>query len=218
MSPAPTSESSVTARFQLNVARVLEPISPSLAALHVNRARLTREETRDDLALSHCTICGVFLLDGTGSTRILRHVRRRKRPKKEGESPRLVRAMRLSCGVCGHEEDIPVETRGNSIREKKPTVGIGTAIPEPPKSTPTTALKSVGSSTHPRMSGRYSSRSSQGSTFQGSGNLQPPTSPRPKTRLKKSSSLQDMLARNKQREEREKQKRSIGLSAFLEGL
>ena len=213
MSSSSTPESLITSRFQLNVARALNPVAPSLAALHINRARSLQEQylgTCDNLALSHCANCGAFLLDGTGSMRIIRHARTKRRPKREGQSSRPVRALHMLCSVCGHEGEVPVETDNASIHLPITKKEVDAIVPISGSSNVALPIEQSESKTilrNPQSRGAPSPASA----------FHP--APRPKVRPKKSTGLQDMLARNRQREEQDKKKQTgSGLSAFLDGL
>ncbi|TCD69665.1 hypothetical protein EIP91_006682 [Steccherinum ochraceum] len=241
MSSASTPDTLVTSRFQLDVARVLQPVAPALAALHVRRSRSLRLGTRDNLASSHCASCGVFLLDGTGSKRIIRHARTKRRPKAEGECSRPVRAVQISCSMCGHEEETPVAPKDalsppeKAAPPKRPaetaqnwrTVNQKVSTSEEVQSwrtgnqknvstgSPTTAPPLAPSKEVPPT--KTSAVSAPPSTQKLGGMPQGNAAARQKNRPKKSSGLQDMLARNRQREEQEK-KQAGGLSALLEKL
>ncbi|KAH8105862.1 hypothetical protein BXZ70DRAFT_398318 [Cristinia sonorae] len=213
-----TPQSTATTIFQLNVPRILEPIAPALAALHVRRSRAL-PETCDSLALTHCASCGTFLLDGTGSVRVVRHARSKRRPKKEGASSRPGRMMRMSCSICGHEQNAPIEETMARVRSSFPGKNAPTITPKTssePSKTPSVPVLKDGICP-PQISKQSLSSclpSAQPTPLQG-GNAQV----RAKSRPKKASGLQDMLARNKQREEQERKKQGgTGLSAFLEGL
>lgn len=102
----------ITSKFRIQLPLAIQPASRSLAALHATRARLLHHpgpET-DVLRDTHCTKCGVYLLDGAGSVRLVRkarHNKAKKNTKSPGPKP-YDRVLRRSCRVCGSVEDVPV--------------------------------------------------------------------------------------------------------------
>jgi hypothetical protein len=99
-----------TSKFRVRLSSVIYPVSPSLAALHATRSRLLHHPGPDADVLkdTNCTKCGAYLLDGTGSVRIVRKTRRsRTEHSMKGPQP-YVRVIRRSCGMCGCEEDLPL--------------------------------------------------------------------------------------------------------------
>jgi RNase P subunit RPR2 len=93
---------------QLNVARLLLPICPPLAALHVTRARLL-SLTESDPDSAHCQKCGSFLFNGNGEIRSRR--KRTKRPHPPADSSS--RVLQKTCQTCGFRQDVPLH-RGNA--------------------------------------------------------------------------------------------------------
>ena len=80
----------------------LQPISPVLSAIHVNRARHRprsggeggeeeRERPVDDLGDTHCIRCGRFQLDGSADTRLVRD-------NKHRSSAAILQKICRSCG------------------------------------------------------------------------------------------------------------------------
>lgn len=183
----------VTAEYQSTLPFTLIHVSPGLAALHATRYRLLYPSDPSPLQATHCSKCGSFLLSGQGEVRVKR-VTRAKRG-----TP--FRVLRRTCQTCGSHDDLPLE-RGNAAlypkRKRVASLGQGnqpmvsrTLVPdESPAATPLPKLPPSSST----------------------------TSTLPKARPKKKSGLQAMLARNREREEKEKQERqsiSGGLAAYL---
>ncbi|OBZ70402.1 hypothetical protein A0H81_10008 [Grifola frondosa] len=214
--------STTTTQYQLALPLLLSRVSPGLASLHASRARLLNP-TDTSLLVSHCSKCGAHLLDGFGMVRSVR----KKRRLSSGSS--FARVVRKSCKICGHAEEVPIETT-NATLFPKPRAGIkpqhvssfnasyspATSQPSAP-SQPTVSSLSRSPSVNPPSSGRSSERSSTPIM-----SSQEPSSvlaaSRSQARSKKKSGLQQMLARNRERQEQEKQIKGQGISAFLQGL
>ncbi|EPT03774.1 hypothetical protein FOMPIDRAFT_1115854 [Fomitopsis schrenkii] len=204
--------STATAKFQLALPYILGPVSQGLAALHASRARKLHPSD-PTLRTTHCPACGADYIDGGGEYRSVRHNGKRGRVKREDK-----RCLQISCGVCGHCEELPIEQDGTSSflqvrkRGKLVTPNADIAIRS---STPAFTMKS-GEAAHapaepkPQAAGRSGGKSA--STL-------PLSSARSKARSK-SSALQGLLARNREKQEQEKKSfnNSSGLSAFLQDL
>ncbi|KAI0719571.1 hypothetical protein C8T65DRAFT_736517 [Cerioporus squamosus] len=104
----PATPNPATAQFQLAVPSLLATLSPSLAALHATRARrLHPPHVHAALAGTHCARCGYPLLASNSQTR---SIRKKRRPGSGPSTPR--RLLRMSCGCCGHDEDVPLAVDG----------------------------------------------------------------------------------------------------------
>lgn len=233
------SAAAATAQYQLSLPFALSSVSPGLAALHACRARVAYPAD-PTLSTSHCSHCGVLFHAGGGTVRLVRA----RTPiggssnGRDGDSP--ARVLRRSCGLCGHVQDVRVE-RGNEslfpqprqrIRDTKLTTST---LPDRPKAaapltkpdlnmrsqnqpgshtrlapSPST-LPAISPSSHKPTASASSSRSSTPAANR---------DVRSKSRPKKKSGLQDMLARNRQKQEQEQGKKADahGLSAFLQDL
>ncbi|KAK0486854.1 hypothetical protein EDD18DRAFT_651190 [Armillaria luteobubalina] len=138
-----------------------------------------------------CSRCGTFLLDGLSSS-LLKRV-------KKGCKGRRIRAVQ--CRGCGFTNDTDVQ-KGNAViygrRNRRLNRNSVAVIPDPepePEPVAKAAIVVIRTPT------------SNSSTLA------------PKQRQKKKSVLQDMLAKNRTREERDKSTQSsTGLAAFLNGL
>lgn len=216
-----------TLRFQLALPKTAQAISPTLAALHITRTRLLYYGEAGCRAFdtTHCQRCGIYLLEGTGSVRTAR-----RSTKKAGVGAKVTTVLRRSCGVCGGRQDVPIDagnmpvfprvgkTQSKSglvpqpqIKDMQP-VEKAVLISQPLSSAPTSAAPS----------------SSRPSPMPGSQRTLPVAKPTPqdiqhadgrsKARAKKKSGLQEMLARSKERQEKERAGLNGGLAAFLQDL
>lgn len=227
----------ITSKFRIQLPLAIQPASRSLAALHVTRARLLHHpgpET-DVLRDTHCTKCGVFLLDGTGSVRLVRKARRTK-GKKNAKSPGprpYDRVLRRSCRMCGSVEDVPLEKTGRGLSVDNGNVDGPEATKlliarTPSVATPPTGQTSATSSRPPSVApnavpppppppSSKASTSAEKSPVPSQSRVN--LDARAKSRPKKKSGLQDLLARNRERQEQEKKAGAgAGLAAFLQGL
>ncbi|OCH94122.1 hypothetical protein OBBRIDRAFT_748415 [Obba rivulosa] len=233
------SAASATAKYQFALPFALSPVSPGLAALCACRARAAYP-AETTLSTSHCSHCGVPFHVGGGSIRVVRLRRPKAGSSKGGDSEHPPRVLRRSCEACGHVEDMRVE-RGNASsfpppqrarHAKSSTPSIpdrvklaaapsksagmhGQSQPEP--STRLAPLQTVlAAASPPSLKPTPPPIGSAGSRSSTPGPIAEAT--RTKTRPKKKSGLQDLLARNRQRQEEDKKADGHGLSAFLQGL
>ncbi|OJT03786.1 hypothetical protein TRAPUB_5608 [Trametes pubescens] len=215
-----------TAKFQLALPHLLAPISPHLAALHATRARLLHPAD-SSLADTHCARCGAPFLATGGHTR---SIGKRTRKARNGVAA-TVCILRRSCGACRHNDDVRLNagtasapafpgTR-NRARRKSSTA--------PHVSVSATPVVSVSAQQqHALVSQPRASRSLPSSATPGSSRsstIAPtpqldPTLAQVKARPKQKTGLQALLARNreKQKQEEDKKRDGQGLSAFLQGL
>lgn len=227
-----------TTAFQLAIPHVLQQVSPALASLHASRFRLLHHPDASSEALidSHCTKCGTFLYDGSGTIRTVRP--KRRRPKSGATNGSTVQMLRKSCGACGHyrDSDISLE-ESNAIlfqrtakRQKQsltsdnrtlPSMSTTPIIAAPePKVAPVQHMPEV--PIPPKL--LKPSSSPAPSAYQPQLRAGAPSTSGNPSRVeakkkKKKGGLQEILARNRERQEQEKNKQaSSGLSAFLEGL
>lgn len=212
-----------TLKYQLAVPRVVESISPALAALHVTRSRLSQSSHAGGsrtFDTTHCTACGTYLRGGTGCIRAMRiHA-----PRKSGKP--YLRVLRKSCLVCGKHQDIPIEEGEPPALAKATKRQILTAsVPNPvpsselvPANKPPVAV--------PKPSPILVVSSSAASPAPSSPQLPRPQGQdtkaidqRGRARAKKKTGLSDMLARNRERQEKERLTgENTGLAAFLQNL
>jgi hypothetical protein len=184
---------------QLNVARLLLPICPPLAALHVTRARLL-SLAESDPDSTHCQKCGSFLFNGNGEIRSCR--KRTKRPHPPAASSS--RVLQKFCRTCGFRQDVPLHQgtaalfprRGSTKRpavEEKIAPVVKEDVPRP--------HAGLSAQSHPSSAAEDPER--------------------PRKRLKRRG-LQDMLSRNREKVKHRLTEQSRqsegGLAAFLGGL
>ncbi|KAK0453524.1 hypothetical protein EV421DRAFT_687497 [Armillaria borealis] len=179
-----------TSKFHQSLPYAYLAVSPSLSALHATRIKSQRAVENPDF----CSRCGTFLLDGLSSSRL-------KRVRKGCNEGKRIREVQ--CRGCGFGNDTDVQ-KGNAViygrRNGRSNRNSVVVIPEPePKPEPEPVVKAA-----PAVAKIPTSN---------------PSTPAPKLRQKKKSVLQDMLAKNRTREERDKSTQSsTGLAAFLSGL
>lgn len=229
----------ITARFRVQLPSVLQHASPALAAFHATKARLLLHPApeADVLRPTHCVRCGAYLLDGTGTVRA---ARRPVRGQTRGAKP-YVRVLRRSCGSCGGEEDVPLEQAEAVARQACANAGaakasVQPALPATQRATPDTPAtvqsrpSSLAPSRQPSQTpstapSRQHSQTPVATPPVPSRTATPAVGPaqnapdaRAKSRPKKKTGLQDMLARNRERQEQEKKAAGGGLAAFLQDL
>ncbi|TFK55932.1 hypothetical protein OE88DRAFT_1731569 [Heliocybe sulcata] len=209
----------VTARYQLSLPLLLRSASPALSALHVARLRrvLPQEPTLQE---THCQRCGSFLLDG------LSEVRTATAKKRKVVSQKV---LRKTCGSCGHVQLRPLELgnarlfpkagrnfNGSSDRKEIATTPMresessDMAVISHSQTTDTVRSSSRDAAQSPRRS--PSTEQKQSSSLPNAG---------PGKRPKKKSGLQELLAKNRERERQAQAKKDSsqsGLGAFMSGL
>ncbi|KAI0763255.1 hypothetical protein BC629DRAFT_1597028 [Irpex lacteus] len=214
-----------TLKFQLAVPNVIQTISPALAALHVTRYRLihspnARSHTFDT---THCTACGTLLAGGSGSVRVMR-----KHPPRKSGKPYL-RVIRRSCEVCGEHQDVPIEEGGASgfakVGKQRLQEVVPISVSDPaPRTEPVAVVEPAAVSIKPAPSpvppNTPSPIPSSSAQIPRAKSKEPKSvDGRSKSRIKKKNGLSDMLARNKERQEKERSAQgSTGLAAFLQNL
>ncbi|KZT74371.1 hypothetical protein DAEQUDRAFT_189834 [Daedalea quercina L-15889] len=226
-----------TARFQLAIPHILGPVSPGLAALHASRARRLHPSD-PTLRTTHCPTCGAGYLDGGGEYRSVRsNGNQRRMNRKDKTQPR--RLLCMSCGICGHREELPVDQDGVPpfVQSRQRNVVVSNAETAEALEGNALAAKS-GKAAHAWTESKpaglgTSGNGRQHSSKAGSVRLQgispsvcsegvtmTPTAgaARPKAKSKASSGLQGLLARSREKQEQEKKSAGPGLSAFLQAL
>ncbi|KAF7793659.1 hypothetical protein EIP86_004774 [Pleurotus ostreatoroseus] len=202
----------------------------------------------DPLTSTHCARCGTYLLNGMGTVRTLRKTKRALGGSKARPAVSYSRKLRRVCNVCGHAEDIPLDNakapsfprvrrRGadeKSVLIPMKALGKTALLPREPVQSQSDSIKgSAASSTSrassvvsaqntPRTASLVSTPPPQASAKSSSPSASSASESGPtrmRARPKKKSGLQEMLARNRERQEQEKRSgTSGGLSAFLETL
>ncbi|KAI0796685.1 hypothetical protein C8Q75DRAFT_741963 [Abortiporus biennis] len=202
---------SPTSSFQFSLPFVLQSASPALASLHATRARLLHHPDlpTDVLASTHCNHCGAYSLDGSGTTRFIRQ--RRKKGVKLSNSPPLF--MQRTCNICGHVEKISLQALPHPPTGK-PFI---TQSDIPQNVSPSPSLCSITTTNTPSVQTSRQNTPTPG--VQSSKRNNTSEDVESKARQKKSRGLQDLLARNREREAKiKKTQQAQGLSAFLETL
>lgn len=212
----------MTTKYQLSLPFALLAASPSLAALHATRARILNPTESTFLDATHCLKCGSYLLNADGKVTIERPRKRRKGVAKGDKA--ITSVLKRTCGVCGFRDDVPVD-RGNASLFPKIKKGATPSLPTESSQLFEFTTKALGNPNFDRPSSQPRSSSVASSTHPAPTLPLHPPQPLPparsKNRSKKKSGLQDMLLRNKEREEKERLKENHGqggLAAFLSGL
>jgi len=177
---------------------LLGPVSPTLAAYHYLRSPT-------DNPASRCSRCGHAIIPGISHSRIVpsSSTQRRKKARPSPNTP-IIHFLRRSCATCGHVNDEPLSSR-NVITRPYSTVTVtpctpGTdqcPLPDPPPLP----------SSHPPPTPQPST----------SPQPQPPIKSR-RSRPKHKAGLQEMLARNKERQHKLANRGTSGLATFLHGV
>lgn len=175
-----------------SVLALLSPVSPALAAYHYLRSPT-------DNSPSRCSRCGHVLVPGISHSRIVPSsaTHRRKRARPSPNTP-IIHCLRQSCATCGHVNNTPLSGHCNVIA--------------PPRPHPIVTVPGTDQSDPPPLP------SSRPHPTQPSASPQPqPTIKSRKSRPKHKAGLQEMLARNKERQEAANRGAS-GLTTLLHGL
>ncbi|KAG2141759.1 uncharacterized protein EDB93DRAFT_623485, partial [Suillus bovinus] len=203
----------VTTKFQTALPFALLPISPSLAALHASRARSLYPEESDSLSTMNCMRCGSYLLAAGGSVELRRPRKRRKVADKKSN------AVKITCHRCGFISYTSVDRREASPQSKL-TTEAELSLPSPIPSVPV----SCQSERKPKNDLVPSlSRSSAPVGLSSVAHLTRGTASDLHTKPKKKTTvLQEMLARNREKEaEKTKSQQKLppnGLASFLSSL
>ena len=191
-----------------SVLAIIDPVSPSLAAYH----HVKFQDTPDG-PLFRCSRCGHRLLPGSSHTRVVHSATRKCKRRHKGRSYPIVPSIQQTCATCGNVNNTPLHPISHldgDIVTTPPlvvTVAPHTLLTDqclPPDPTP------VPSHHHPP---RHSFP------------FLPPASPQPqlqtrpkKSRPKHKAGLQEMLARNKDRQHKAANRSSSGLATILHAL
>ncbi|KAJ7179083.1 hypothetical protein C8R46DRAFT_1072403 [Mycena filopes] len=184
---------SATAKFQAALPYALLPVSPSLSALHSVRVRSS----------AACQQCGCALHRGESSVRTVRTVSK-------------TRAIQTTCLICGWvQQQVPL-ARGNASlfpRTRKARTNVAVAAPLEKRD----AMHEVQPSRQ-SIAPKDMPRTQQEGTPDPGAAASKSVSAKSRSK-KKGGLLQSMLARNKEKESKEKQNGNSGaLAAFLDNL
>lgn len=218
-----------TRKYRMALPHCAQNISPALAALHVTRARLidNPKAVSHQFDATHCAACGMYLLDGTSTVRVVRSGRRRKTSRMP-EAGAMTRVVRRTCSACGRENDLRIEQDNAQMYPRvakrkgasdRAVAGISAA--EPPEDVPTKTVR-VSTTTDivqaPPMSSTSKPTKTPSKVISTSRVDETPnakSNPRPK----KKTGLQEMLARSRERQAKERSASAgPGLASFLLGL
>ncbi|KAG1752730.1 uncharacterized protein EDB91DRAFT_532914 [Suillus paluster] len=201
--------SAVTTKFQTALPFALLSISPSLSALHASRARSLYPGEFDSSSATYCLRCGSYLLAADGSLELRRPRRRRKVADKKSN------ALKITCHRCGFISYSSIDRREASrqLPKSEPTTGDKILPPSP--------IPSESILDRKQENERITS-SSRSSVSVGSSPMAHPTRGSTPVLPKKKTILQEMLARNREKEAvrtKSQQKPSQnGLASFLSSL
>lgn len=202
-------DSDVTAKFQNAIPFALRPISPALSALHTRRIR-----TGEPISSETCQKCGFYLFAGDSSTRVVRTDSSKRRRKTSGgidkrsssSSSSSTRARQSTCLHCGSVTEFPLPS---SLFPKRKAYNLEVEQPS------ITVATSSDSSADPKKVQAVAAVS----TFSGPDTPAAPV--KSKSRPKKKSGLQEILAQNRAKEEKTKKSSNTdqsNLVAFLDSL
>jgi hypothetical protein len=201
-----------------SVLAIIGSLSPSLAAYH--HVKFQNTDT-PHTPLSRCARCGHILLPGSSHTRVARSFANRKR-KYKARSDHSVLCMRQSCATCGHVNNTLLHpTMPHSVFHSD---GVITPPPPPLKVVPTPHTHHTDQSPLPDPDPDLVPSSHLHSPHP-LPSPSPLTNPQPqlqakskRSRPKHKAGLQEMLARNKDRQREAANRDSPGLATFLHTL
>lgn len=204
--------SAVTTKFQTALPFALLSISPSLAALHASRARSLYPVELDSSSITNCLQCGSYLLAADGSVELRRPRKRRKVADKKSNS------IKTTCHHCGFVSYTSFDRR-ETFPQSKPT----TAAALLSSSVPSVSVSSRSERKPKEELIPASSRSSMPVSSSHVAHLTRGTTPDRHTKpQKKTTILQEMLARSREKEAsrtKSQQKPPLsGLASFLGSL
>lgn len=191
----------------------LQPISPALSAIHVNRARhclrsggeeeeKERNRPIDEFADTHCLSCGRFLLDGSADTRLVRD----NKPRSSAV------ILQKTCRSCGFTRRSPLVKGGASTFQSQRKRNRQNPNLKPPgtevemerkiQSMARTQSPPITSITQPAQVHKPTASTSDG--------------PKKSKNRKARSGLQEMLERKRKQDQVEST--GTSLASFLQGL
>lgn len=199
-----------------SVLAIFGSVSPSLAAYHHIKFQKHLDPAR-------CSRCGHQLLPGTSHTRLVRSdpTSKPKRRHKGRRSDPIVHSIEQTCATCGHVNNTPLHhpishlLHNDKVTTPPPlveTVGPHTLRTDQCLPSDPTPVPSPSPSHHHPPRHSFPSPPAPASP-------QPQLQTRPKkSRPKHKAGLQDMLARNKDRQRKDANTTSSGLATFLHTL
>ena len=200
-----------------SVLALIGSLSPSLAAYH--HVKFQKQDTVQS-PLSKCSRCGHLLLPGSSHTRVARVARSSTTRKREykGRSDPSVLCMRQTCATCGHVNNTFLHPTMHHSSYHSDDV----TTPSPPPKTVATP-RTHRTDQHDPLPDPGPVPSSH---LHSPPHLLPSPSPRTnsqpqlqtkskKSRPKHKAGLQEMLARNKDRQREAANRDTLGLATFL---
>lgn len=184
-----------------SVLALLGQVSPSLTAYHYLRS------PTDNNPPSRCSRCGHVLVPGISQSRIVPSsaTQRRKKARPNPNTP-IVHCLKQSCATCGHVNNTLLsDFHSRNVMAPHPYYPAVTVAPRTPGTDQCDPPPLP--SSHPRPTPQPSA----------SPQLQPPVKSR-KSRPKHKAGLQEMLARNKERQHEAANRGTSGLTTLLHGL
>lgn len=230
---------SITEEYQRALPSAFHALSPQLAALHAIRTKILYREK--GTSFPSCFRCGSFILPGDGHVRLQRRSQPAPRTarsiRESGPYSTSQKVLVRKCNACGHEERIKIAEEQAShfpsvrkaSRDKKIALAHIGKVEEPLLQHATTRLtaitipaQSVGirgavESTQTQNASRHGMQSSSGASID-SQTASQSSKPIKSRQNKKRLGLQEMLARNKEQKDKEKEQQGTsrtGLADFL---
>jgi len=179
---------------------ILGPVSPALAAYHY---------LRSPTDLFRCSRCGHVLLPGTSHSRIVPSSPTRRKKNRPSSTTPTGHCLRQSCATCGHVNNTLLA----------PFHGRSVMAPPRPYPAVTVTPRTNGTDQCPLPDPPPIPSSHHHPTTQplASAQPQPPIRSR-RSRPKHKAGLQEMLARNKERQHEAANRGASGLTTFLHSL
>ncbi|KAF9075732.1 hypothetical protein BDP27DRAFT_1314393 [Rhodocollybia butyracea] len=108
-----------TSKFRQAISYTLQPIFPTLAALHTRRTR--RIDTTGPDSEFCCARCGLYLFAGVSSTRVVRTKSSSKghRARNNHTDAHSTRTRQTSCLQCGWTTEFPLDRGSESLFPKR---------------------------------------------------------------------------------------------------
>ncbi|KAF9222022.1 hypothetical protein BS17DRAFT_784320 [Gyrodon lividus] len=219
-----------TTKYRLSLPFALQSISPALSALHATRAATLHPEVSSILHSSHCTKCGAYHFSGNGPSHLFGQQERKKRKRGVSSGPKALQRICPTCGftdqrinVVNHHDVEPTLSPHSTILQSSISAQL-------PSASLTTSIRTSTSKKKPRQQSEPSGNLHP--IVGTSSEIPPRASPQPfpkqlprlkTSHTKKASTLQDMLARDRRRDDAQKAHKRTkdnhgGLVAFLKDL
>ncbi|TRM67765.1 hypothetical protein BD626DRAFT_479774 [Schizophyllum amplum] len=197
-----------TSKYQEALPLALLAHAPGLCATHVTRYRRTEASMS---ARDFCPKCGSYAFEGSCTIRV-------SRSRSQAGEHNTSRSILKTCGTCEWEDALAIDrSNAPAFPRRKNGRRIATPqkdVPSRPKmdAAPFVSLRKDAITRLPDVPPAQTKSVASNTSV-------PPSTSRPRPRKKKSSALQEMLARNKQTQPPESGSSSQGrLAAFLSDL